>query len=220
MKKYVCVICGFVYDEAEGIPSAGIAPGTLWEALPIDWACPICGAAKSDFVLQVDAEIPVAAAPTASEKSDMRELTAAELSAICSNLAKGCEKQYMAPQSALFTQLADYFKGKTSAEESKDTNALLALIQKDLNDGFVGSNNAAKAVPDRGAMRALVWSEKVTRMLNSILTRYEKDGDAYIENTNVYVCETCGFVYIGDTPPEICPVCKVPSRKLVKVDRR
>ncbi|MEF9865010.1 MAG: rubredoxin, partial [Oscillospiraceae bacterium] len=149
-----------------------------------------------------------------------RELTAAELSAICSNLAKGCEKQYMAPQSALFTQLADYFKGKTSAEESKDNSALLALIQKDLNDGFVSSNNAAKAAPDRGAMRALVWSEKVTRMLNSILTRYGKDGDAYIENTNVYVCETCGFVYIGDTPPEICPVCKVPSRKLVKVDRR
>lgn len=37
MKKYVCSICGYVYDEAAGIPSAGIAPGTLWENLPDDW---------------------------------------------------------------------------------------------------------------------------------------------------------------------------------------
>jgi rubredoxin len=49
MKKYQCVICGFIYDEAEGLPDDGIPPGTAWADLPEDWVCPECGAAKSDF---------------------------------------------------------------------------------------------------------------------------------------------------------------------------
>ena len=49
MKKYVCSVCGYVYDEAAGDPDSGIAPGTKWESLPEDWVCPLCGAAKSDF---------------------------------------------------------------------------------------------------------------------------------------------------------------------------
>lgn len=49
MKKYECTLCGYIYDEAAGIPDAGIAPGTKWESLPEDWVCPLCGAAKSDF---------------------------------------------------------------------------------------------------------------------------------------------------------------------------
>ena len=49
MKKYVCSVCGYIYDEAAGIPEDGIAPGTLWDQLPEDWVCPLCGAAKSEF---------------------------------------------------------------------------------------------------------------------------------------------------------------------------
>ena len=49
MKQYVCTVCGFIYDEAEGIPDGGVAPGTLWADLPEDWVCPLCGAAKSEF---------------------------------------------------------------------------------------------------------------------------------------------------------------------------
>ena len=49
MKTYVCIVCGFVYDEQAGLPSEGIAPGTLWDAVPSDWACPECGVAKADF---------------------------------------------------------------------------------------------------------------------------------------------------------------------------
>lgn len=48
-RKYVCSVCGHIYDEALGEPEAGIAPGTRWEDLPADWACPVCGAAKADF---------------------------------------------------------------------------------------------------------------------------------------------------------------------------
>ena len=48
-KLFVCVQCGFEYDEEKGWPEDGIAPGTRWDDIPDDWSCPDCGAAKSDF---------------------------------------------------------------------------------------------------------------------------------------------------------------------------
>lgn len=49
MKRYICLLCGFVYDEAKGWPDDGIAPGTPWEEVPLTWRCPECGAMKEDF---------------------------------------------------------------------------------------------------------------------------------------------------------------------------
>jgi rubredoxin len=48
-RTYMCVICGFVYDEAAGLPEEGIPPGTRWEDIPLNWVCPECGAGKEDF---------------------------------------------------------------------------------------------------------------------------------------------------------------------------
>ena len=48
-KKWMCILCGFVYEEALGIADEGIAPGTRWEDVPADWTCPHCSAAKADF---------------------------------------------------------------------------------------------------------------------------------------------------------------------------
>lgn len=48
-KKYMCIVCGWVYDEEQGWPEDGIAPGTRWEDVPLNWTCPDCGAAKEDF---------------------------------------------------------------------------------------------------------------------------------------------------------------------------
>ena len=48
-KTYMCVICGFLYHEADGLPEEGIAPGTRWEDVPLNWVCPECGAGKEDF---------------------------------------------------------------------------------------------------------------------------------------------------------------------------
>ena len=45
----MCVICGFIYDEKEGLPEEGIDPNTKWETVPVDWICPECGATKEDF---------------------------------------------------------------------------------------------------------------------------------------------------------------------------
>ena len=49
MDKYVCDVCGYVYDPAEGDPDAGIAAGTAFEDLPEDWVCPLCGVGKDMF---------------------------------------------------------------------------------------------------------------------------------------------------------------------------
>jgi rubredoxin len=48
-KKYECAICGFAYDEEQGWPEDGIAPGTKWEDVPDDWTCPVCDSSKHDF---------------------------------------------------------------------------------------------------------------------------------------------------------------------------
>lgn len=50
-KKWHCLICDLVYDEAQGWPNEGIAPGTRWEDIPDTWACPDCGASKGDFLM-------------------------------------------------------------------------------------------------------------------------------------------------------------------------
>ena len=50
-KTYMCLICGFIYDEAAGLPEEGIPPGTRWEDVPVNWVCPECGARKEDFEL-------------------------------------------------------------------------------------------------------------------------------------------------------------------------
>jgi rubredoxin len=49
MKTYMCLICGFIFDEAEGDPEGGIPPGTRWDDVPLSWRCPDCGAGKEDF---------------------------------------------------------------------------------------------------------------------------------------------------------------------------
>jgi len=52
MKKWQCMVCGFIYDEAAGLPDEGIAAGTAWADIPDDWVCPDCGVGKSDFEME------------------------------------------------------------------------------------------------------------------------------------------------------------------------
>ena len=49
MKTWMCLICGWIYDEAAGAPEEGLVPGTRWEDVPMNWTCPECGARKEDF---------------------------------------------------------------------------------------------------------------------------------------------------------------------------
>lgn len=54
-RRWMCLVCGYIYDEAQGWPEDGILPGTAWEDVPEDWTCPECGASKIDFqMLEID----------------------------------------------------------------------------------------------------------------------------------------------------------------------
>ncbi|SEO93489.1 rubredoxin [Aquisalimonas asiatica] len=48
-KSYMCVVCGWIYEEEDGLPDEGIAAGTRWEDIPDTFVCPECGAGKADF---------------------------------------------------------------------------------------------------------------------------------------------------------------------------
>ena len=206
--RYVCSICGYVYDETGNTP---------WAELPGDWKCPLCGAAKSDFAPEGAPAAPEAADAVPAER-EIRPLTELETAALCSNLAKGCEKQYLADQAAAFRKLADWFASRAQAPGTDISfEALLQKIGTDLGGYFPDANSVSQKNRDRGALRSLTWSEKVTRILRSLLIRYGEEGDAMLENTGVYVCTICGFVYVGDELPEVCPVCKVPNRKFEKI---
>ena len=83
--KYVCQICGYVYDDSkEKVP---------FSELPDDWKCPLCGAAKSDFKAEETSTEQTKSASVPMKRSD-EKLSAGQLAALCSNLARGCEKQY------------------------------------------------------------------------------------------------------------------------------
>lgn len=49
MQKYVCTVCGYVYDPALGDPDNNVAPNTVFSDLPADWVCPLCGVGKEEF---------------------------------------------------------------------------------------------------------------------------------------------------------------------------
>jgi rubredoxin len=49
MQKWICTVCGYIYDPGKGDPENGVAAGTAFEDLPADWVCPVCGASKEDF---------------------------------------------------------------------------------------------------------------------------------------------------------------------------
>ncbi|MGA2655029.1 MAG: rubredoxin [Gammaproteobacteria bacterium] len=51
-RKYMCLLCGYIYDEELGWPEDGIVAGTLWEDVPLTWRCPDCGTTKEDFEMQ------------------------------------------------------------------------------------------------------------------------------------------------------------------------
>ena len=208
--KAVCQVCGFVYDDAkETIP---------FSELPDAWKCPLCGAPKAEF--QSEAAKPAASTEKrvpVMEKSDGRKLSVGQLAALCSNLARGCEKQYLTEEAGLFRELADYFTAITPAVEDPSLEKLARELKEDI-EGYAVVRAAADAVGDRGAARICVWGEKVTRMLSSLVNRYLKEGEAMLADAEIWICTTCGFVYVGEAPPELCPVCKVPSWKFEKVE--
>ena len=197
MKKYICPICGYVYDEEK--------EGVKFEDLPNDWKCPLCGAPKDLFkeeAIEVNVDIE-------DDNDELREMNYGEISALCSSLAKGCEKQYLYEEASLFMKLSNYYNNK--AKETGNFSNLIDKINNDLNINYKNARKIATEKKDRGALRVITWGEKVSMILKSLI---DKDIPT---DKKIFVCDICGFVYIGESKPEICPVCKVPSFKLTKI---
>ena len=146
--------------------------------------------------------------------------SAGELSVMCSNLARGCEKQYRPEEEALFRQLAEYFAARIPDVEDAGMEQLASMTARDLAEGYPALSAEAPAKADRGTLRICTWGEKVTRIQDVLINRYIKEGSAFLKDTDVWVCSVCGFIYTGDTPPELCPVCKVPDWKFEKMEGR
>lgn len=212
--RYVCSICGYVYDEAK--------QGKPFAALPETWTCPLCGAAKSAFAPEAAAKSAAPApivAPPALAHGDMQKLSPGALSILCSNLARGCEKQYKEEEAALFREIAAWFAAAAPAAQETGVDALASRIGEDLA-AYPALNAAAVQAGDRGTQRICVWGEKVTAILKTLLERYRREGEAMLRDTDIWVCSVCGFAYVGKEPPRLCPVCKVPAWKFEKIEGR
>ncbi len=216
MSQYVCTVCGYVYDEEQ--------EGVNFDSLLESWKCPLCGASKSQFekkskavenVAPLKNENFVAKTKTTSNKA----LSNAELYVICSNLAKGCEKQYMAEETSLFNEIADYYKTNCEPLKTANNDDIGKLLMRDLSELYPSAFSYANDDADRGALRALTWSEKVSKIANTLLERYKKEGTSFLLGNKIYVCEICGFIYIGESAPDVCPICKVPQLKIHEVRR-
>ena len=256
--RYVCSICGYVYNEEQ--------EGTPFAELPEAWTCPLCGAPKALFE---PAAAPAQGAPgtpapaagataagaaadatdsadapahnAANVDPDLLEIPSGVLAAIFSNLARGCEKQYHDEEAGLFREIADHFTKKAVAEQAAEQadqaaeqpeqtaeqpaeqaglDELSRLLTADLAQGYPALNATATDAGDRGTLRICVWGEKVTRVLASLVDRYRREGEAFLEGKRIWVCSVCGFTFVGPEPPALCPVCKVPAWKFDEIDGR
>ncbi|MEG1582041.1 MAG: rubredoxin [Clostridia bacterium] len=219
MKKYICSICKYVYDEQK--------EGVKFEDLPAYWVCPLCGAAKSAFteLVEDNSSKVTTVQPKETHKVDKsvsksnknNELTNAELYVLCTNLAKGCEKQYKTEEMTLFNEIADYYKKNSEKSKESSYEDISKRLNADIQEYFPSAFNIAKGEGDRGALRILTWSEKVSKIVEMLIGRYKKEGVTFLKNAKIFVCEICGFIYIGDEAPEICPICKVPRFKIHEI---
>lgn len=207
MKKYRCIICGYIYDEAK--------EKVKFEDLPDDWTCPLCGSPKSAFEEIIEEKPQKQEEITEEETDELRSLTNEEITYICSNLAKACEKEYKEEEQNLFTELATYFEKKVKVE-SGDLEDIKQANKQERKE-IASAMKTADKNSDRGAKRVLTWATKTSNMMKIILENYETKGLDYIKNTKIWVCDICGFIYIGEEPPKVCPVCKVPSFKILEV---
>ena len=214
MKKYRCTICGYIYDEEK--------EGVKFADLQDDWKCPLCGAPKNLFEEVVEEPtkveekvVSIAENENIESDEDLRELSNAEIAYICSNLAKGAEKEYREDEQKLFLELSKHYEALIENQNGNFSD-IKTLVDED-NQLFQDAFAVADKYNDRGSKRVLTWASKTTNIIKTILDNYEKKGIDYLKNTKIWVCDICGFVYIGDTPPAVCPICKVPSLKIMEV---
>lgn len=137
------------------------------------------------------------------------------LPVVLSNLQKASEKQQNYDSAETFAKLS---KDLYLDVNSGDFAEIKEMVVSDLADISTIHKIAAEA-KDRGTLRALTWGGKVAAIQKSLIDRYLSKGEALTEGKNLFVCEACGFIFLGGEVPAICPVCKAPSSRFSKVGR-
>ena len=212
--RYVCPICGYIYDEA--------IEGTPFDSLPDSWSCPLCGAPKLMFGPE-EAPQPaqdVQPAP-ALEEDDLQLLPCRGLVRPVLQPGPGAARnntKTRRPPCSARSQIT--LRRRRPPCPTRTRRCWPVCSRRTWNRVTRRSHAAARDHADRGTQRVCVWGEKVTQMLYALLGRYQREGEAFLEGTQVWVCSVCGFIYIGDAPPELCPVCKVPAWKFDKMEGR
>ena len=211
MRKYRCTICGYIYDDSK--------EKVKFVDLPDDWKCPACGAPKSLFeeIKEEKEKIKEEEKVEIIEEvdDDLRELSNYEISLICSNLAKASEKQYLEEEKDLFRELSKYYEELESAKTGS-LDDVIDMVNSDINS-FSKAMEIFSKYDDRGAKRVVNWTSKSTNIMKVVIDTYKEKGIDYIKNNKIWVCDICGFIYVGDNPPKVCPVCRVPSVKILEV---
>lgn len=211
MRKYRCTICGYIYDDSK--------EKVKFVDLPDDWKCPACGAPKSLFeeIKEEKEKIKEEEKVEIIEEvdDDLRELSNYEISLICSNLAKASEKQYLEEEKDLFKELSKYYE-ELESDKTGSLDDVIDMVNSDINS-FSEAMEVFSKYDDRGAKRVVNWASKSTNIMKVVIDTYKEKGIDYIKNTKIWVCDICGFIYVGDNPPKVCPVCRVPSVKILEV---
>ncbi|MBF9016268.1 MULTISPECIES: rubredoxin-like domain-containing protein [unclassified Oceanispirochaeta] len=147
-------------------------------------------------------------------KTKTDDLSSNALSIIFSNLAKASEKQQKYELQTAYSGLTDEYR---ESKNGADLASIKEDLAKTLAEDYPDVQAEAKALNDRGVQRALVWGQKVTTIQKSLIDRYLSKGEALTEGKDIYICEACGFIYLGIDIPALCPVCKAPPSRFSKI---
>jgi len=170
MARWECTVCGLIYDEAKGWPEDGIAAGTRWKDLPIDWYCPDCGVGKEDFTC-IDEE-PLEEVPHHEDKERASEAL---------------------PVVIIGTGMAGYNLAREFRKHDADTPLVIitaddgyAYSKPMLSNGFAKNSSAEElATADAGAMamqlQAKVWTHTRVTSINTVAQEVYIGGDTQLK---------------------------------------
>ena len=224
MKKYICTICKYEYDPAQGDPTQGIAPGTPFEALPADWKCPRCKQGKEKFepVAEVKAN-PYAGTQT---EKNLHAAFAGESEARnkYTYFASKAKKEGYEQIAALFLQTAEnekehaklWFKELNGIGDTAENLAAAATGENyewtDMYEGFARTAEA-EGFPELAAkFRGVAAIEKHHEERYRALLHNVEAKEVFAKSeVKVWECRNCGHIVVGTQAPEVCPVCDHPQ---------
>ena len=121
----------------------------------------------------------------------------------------------MEEEKDLFKELSKYYE-ELESDKTGSLDDVINMVNSDINS-FSKAMEVFSKYDDRGAKRVVNWASKSTNIMKVIIDTYKEKGIDYIKNNKIWVCDICGFIYVGDNPPKVCPVCRVPSVKILEV---